>query len=265
MKPAQADAGATAHDGPGQSDAGPASSRTMLTRPLFGDTHPQNLFIDPTFSVRQGGVGNWMAITADPAQGAAAFRGSPMSDSPAGIAMPVGRLADATGSSDNFNLDLLAQVPGGPGPYHLRVWISTLDTTASAWLDGVSVGLMTALNGGLIAVEEDPTQAQVIAGRTWHLFTGEISRSLTLGGFVLFDFPASTNTWLLQSPEFIPTAIDPSSTADRARRRAAREPRPITARERALADRYWRQPKLSVPGGHPALYDDDAPAARRRR
>jgi hypothetical protein len=265
LKPAQADAGSVA-DGPGQLDGGPVSARTMVQRPLFGDSHPQNLFLDPTFSVPSyySGVGNWMALTQDAAQGYATLQAAPMSDSPAGIAMPVGQLSDATGSSASYQLDLFTQVPGGPGPFHLRVWISTLDASASTSMDGVSIGLLTSLASNLVTVDEDPAQAKVIAGRTWHLFTGEISQNLRLGAFVLFDFPPSANTWLVQAPEFIPTAIDPSST-DKVRRRAARAPRPITAREQALVDRYRLQPKLAVPGGHRALRGDRAPVPHGRR
>jgi hypothetical protein len=228
--------------------AGDASVRTIVERPLFGDTHPQNLLIDPSFSVRRGGgLGNWMALTGDSSQASPSFSSSLLSDSPSGISMATARLADATASTGNFELDLLAQVPGGPGPFTLQAWVSTLDAKASASLTGVTFGLLASLDDtDAVVVAEDPAKARVIAGRTWHLFTGQSAQDLSIGGFVLLSFAASANTWLLQSPEFIPVALDPSP---------ATTVRPATARERALIAKYKHQPKISVPAGHPAISD----------
>ena len=187
-----------------------------------------------------------------------------MTDSPAGLGMPVGHLADAKSSTGNFEITLVAQVAGGPGPFHLRVWVSTLDATASATLTGATVALLTSADATTgTVVTEDATKARVIAGRTWHLFTGQISQALSLGAFVIVDFPASTNTWLLQAPEFIPTAIDPSPTTEILQRRPAAKARPATAHERSVIRRYRLQPKLSVPAGHRALRDEPRPKDRR--
>jgi hypothetical protein len=255
--PSEPDAAATVDAGEDASVSADASAptRTMIERPLFGDTHPQNLLIDPSFSVRYGGgLGNWMAATADESQGTATFSGSLLSDSPAGIAMNTARLSDARGSTGNFELDLLAQVPGGPGPYHLRVWVSTLDAKASASLTGITAGLITSLDAtDVIEVTEDPAKAQDLAGRTWHLFTGQIDQPLSVGGFFLLDFPATTNTWLLQSPEFIPVALDHSPTQEKLQHRPPSAPRPATAHEKDLVRRYRLQPKISVPAGHRAI------------
>jgi hypothetical protein len=106
-----------------------------------------------------------------------------------------------------------------------------------------------------VVVAEDPAKARVIAGRTWHLFTGQSAQDLSIGGFVLLSFAASANTWLLQSPEFIPVALDPSPMQDRFGHRPATTVRPATARERALIAKYKHQPKISVPAGHPAISD----------
>jgi hypothetical protein len=149
----------------------------------------------------------------------------------------------------------VAQVAGGPGPFRLRVWISTLDAEASASLAGVTVGLLTSQQGNATEVKEDPARTKVIAGRTWHLFTGTIDHSLKLGGFVLFDFKASKNTWLIQAPEFIPVALAPSEKTTLLQHPAAR-PRPLTEHEQQLIRRYQQQPRISVPAGHPALSED---------
>jgi hypothetical protein len=242
-------------------DAGTdAATRTLVQRALFGDVHPQNLFIDPNFSVRQAGLGDWSPLSSDPSSPTASLSASLMSDSPAGIALPVGRLADGKGSTKNFGLDLLTQVPGGPGPYHLRVWISTLDPAASATIKGVTVGLLTSLGADLIAVTEDESKAQVFvspdadggSARTWHLFEGQLAQAIDIGAFVVLDFPASKNTWLLQAPELIPVAIDPAPQAEIIHRRAA-DARPATPALRSLIERHRREPRISVPASHPAV------------
>lgn len=246
----------------GTTDAGTPSKRTLAQNALFGDVHPQNLILDPSFSARQYGIGNWQTATADPSQSSPTFSSSYLSDAPAGIALPVARLADGRNSTSNFQLDLLAQVPGGPGPFRLRVWISTLDASASAPLSGVTVGLLTSLNQSALPLDEDPAKAQVIAGRTWHLFEGQISDDLSLGGFVLFDFAPSQNTWLLQAPEFIPIALDPAA-AQKARRLPAARARPMTAREGELVRRYRQYPRISVPASHRVMGDRPPDLFRR--
>src|SRR5262249_6218254 len=112
------------------------------------------------------GVGNGPASTDDPSAFGPRYSGSFLSDSPSGIALPVARLADASNSSGNFPLGLMAQVVGGTGPFRLRVWVSTDNADASASVDGVSIGLLTSLNGTAITVSEDTASTKVIAGRT---------------------------------------------------------------------------------------------------
>jgi hypothetical protein len=57
-------------DTPNATEVGDAVSdvRTLVHNPLFGDEHPQSLFIDPNFSVRSPGLGDWQSQTGDPAQ-----------------------------------------------------------------------------------------------------------------------------------------------------------------------------------------------------
>ena len=232
--------------------------RSLVFNPLFGDTSPQNLLLDPNFSVRfGGGLGNWQPTTFNVmAATAPAFGSWPMSDAPAGIAMPVAHLADGTGATTNVDLVLLAQVPGGPGPFHLRVWVSTLDPAASATVPDASALVLTSLSATATEVSEDPAQARVIGGRTWHRLDGIVSQDLTLGGYVAFEFQATQNTWLLQAPEFVPVALEASAAA--AVPRVFRFPRAMTAGERQAIIRYVRQPRLSVPPFHPARADPDS-------
>ncbi len=152
-------------------------------------------------------------------------------------------------SMGHFDLDLVAQVPGGPGPFRLRVWISTQDPAASTAIEGVAVGLLTSLDGNAITVEEDVGSAKVIGGRTWHLFQGEIGQDLQLGAFLDFHFPASANTWLVQAPEFIPSALVNSGQGPGTTFRAARV-RALNAHERAILVRHKRSPKLGIPATH---------------
>jgi hypothetical protein len=239
--------------------AKPKVQRSLVHNPLFGDTHPQNLFIDPNFSVRGAGVGTWLAQTGDTSQSAPAWGATLMSDSPAGIALPVARLADNAMSAGHYDLSVLAQVPGGPGPFHLRVWISALDPDASADASGVGISLLGSLNGSKAAqVTENADAAKVIAGRTWHLFEADLMEDRPIGGFVVLEFASSANTWLLQAPEFVPTALLPSPAPELAQRklRLARE-RVMSERERALIDKYIHQPHISVPGSHPAITGRD--------
>jgi hypothetical protein len=244
--------------------ARPKVQRSLVHNPLFGDTHPQNLFIDPNFSVRGAGVGTWLAQTGDTSQASPAYAASLLSDSPAGVALPVARLADNAMSTDHYDLSLLAQVPGGPGPFHLRVWISALDPDASADVSGAGVSLLGSLSGKkAVQITENVDAAKVIAGRTWHLFEADVMGDRPMGGFVLLDFPSSANTWLLQAPEFVPTALLPSPAPQLAQRklRLARD-REMTERERALIDNYVHQPHISVPGSHPSITGRDRAEVR---
>lgn len=240
--------------------AKPLVQRTLVTRPLFGDTHAQNLFIDPNFAVRGAGVGTWLAETDDISQTAPSWAGLAMSDSPAGIALPVGRLADAAMSTDHYALSLLAQVPGGPGPFHARVWISTLDPDASlVEVSVVQVSVLGSLNmRDTVDVTENVDAAKVIAGRTWHLFEADLMDARSIGAFVLFQFPSSANTWLLQAPEYVPTALLPPPAPEMAQRtlRLGRV-RAATAHELALVDKYVHQPRISVPASHSAITGRD--------
>jgi hypothetical protein len=245
-----------AHSGP--ADMGPIVQRTLRHNPLFGDTHPQNLLIDPSFSVRGAGVGTWLSQTADPNQASPAYAASLMSDSPASIALPVAHLSDNAMSMGNYELTLMAQVPGGPGPFHLRVWVSTLDLRASTDVGYVTVSLLGSLNGGdAVQVYENVSAAKVIAGRTWHLFEGDLMEDRPLGGFVQFDFQASVNTWLLQAPEFAPKALIPTQTPELLRSMSPARHREMTARERAFVDNYRKQPRISVPASHPTISGRD--------
>jgi hypothetical protein len=236
-----------------------APGRTMVERPLFGDALPQNLFLDPNFAVRQGGLGNWMAVSADPSNPTATLSASLMSDSPNGVALPVGRLSDAKNSKKGYGLTLVAQVPGGPGPFRLRVWLSTVDPAASVAPAGVTFGLLTSLNGKVVEIEEAAGQAKVFTtatadggvARTWHLYEGTIDAAIQLGAFVVLDVHSSANTWLLQAPELVPLALVPE--AAKGAPRAAKVPRDATEREREAIRWVKKQPVISVPAAHAAV------------
>ena len=251
----QADAAGDDASADANADTGPGL-RTMVVNPLFGDMPAQNLFIDTNFASRQAGIGGWIAESGDNANlNAATYSSSLMSDAPDGIAANVAQLADGAKSTTSFELSLYTQVPGGPGPFHLHVWVSTLDATASATLKGVSIGVLASESAtSTLEVHEDTTRAKVIAGRTWHLFDGQIPQDLQLAAFVLFDFNASKNTWLLQAPSFAPVALEPAASTSKSRPvLAPTTARPMTTRERELVRRYKSQPRWSVPANHPSI------------
>ncbi len=251
-----ADTGVVADTGTPDVAADAAPLRTMVQNPLFGDTHPQNLILDLNFGTRASGVGMWLSESADSAQQyKTTFASVLMSDAPDGLAANVAQLADGSGSKSHFELSLFAQVPGGPGPFEVRVWISTQDPAASAKFVGAEVAVLTAQSGGTtISIHEDTTKARVIAGRTWHLYAGTVNQDLPLAAFLLLDFAGSANTWLLQAPEFVPGALVATGATTKARPlRPATTMRPETTRERELVRDYQRQPHLSVPAWHPSI------------
>jgi hypothetical protein len=241
----------------GDSDAAEVIKRSIVHNPLFGDTHPQNMLIDPGFSVHWGGLGNWEATSFDVlALGMPSYGSFPMSDSPSGIALNIAYIANGQGLAQNMDLALVAQVAGGPGPWHLKVWISTYDAAESGTLSGVTVGLLTSLNSEAIEVTEDATKTKVIAGRTWHLFDGIITQDLAIGGFVVFEFAASKNTWFIQSPDFYPAATEaPAGASGKFAARSAKSPRPMSFWEKELVRHYIQKPRISVPASHPLIND----------
>jgi hypothetical protein len=128
---------------------------------------------------------------------------------------------------------------------------------SAAELDPDTHMLKSTDPGAVLIGFEDAAKAKVIAGRTWHLFDGEIDTSLSLGGYVAFQFGPSANTWLLQAPEFVPVALEkPVGPATPPAMRLGVE-RAMTPAEKQAVFRYASRPRVSVPAFHPILREVD--------
>ncbi|MFI5301658.1 MAG: hypothetical protein ACHREM_26515, partial [Polyangiales bacterium] len=137
--------------------------RTLVDVPLFGDTSPGNLLIDPRFEDGAYGYGRWYVFTAKTVQH---FTNLVTSDAPDGVAFPVGIFSDAT---ETLNAE--AEIVGGPGPFSAQIWVTTKDPTAS--IAGLFVTVFSASAssgspspGGVYELVDVPTSAKTIAGRT---------------------------------------------------------------------------------------------------
>jgi hypothetical protein len=238
-------------------DASPPARvvRTLKSVPLFGDTSPANLLIDPAFENGEFGVGRWNAgFGAAPGT----FANAAMSDAPVGLAFPVGTLADTNPAGTN-ELSLTAEVTGGRGPFRAKVWISTQNAAASkdapslATISLVAAGNTTLDNSGLRTLgksydlKEDAAARLTLAGRTWHRMVAEIPDTIDAGAFFTLGFRPSKNTWLMQAPEFVPTELLKPVMA-RTLSLGPRTPgRSATAAELELVRRYRARPLISVP------------------
>jgi len=226
-------------------DAGPAPSpaRTMKSAPLFGETAIYNLLIDPTFDEGSPGIGRWYSNlgTSLNAEGPRIGQ-SILSASPVGIALPVAKVADIGDDGKTRSFSLIAQLPGGTGPYVVSLWVSSERPLDAAVTDWVRVGITNAVGAtGLTGVEVplDPDLQRTIAGRTWHRFRGEVAGPFVLGAFVTLRFRASRTQWWLQSPEVVPKGL--LATAETKSLKVAKSIA-LDAEERAAIASYRRIP-----------------------
>lgn len=223
--------------------AAPQPKRTMKSVPLFGETPVHNLLIDPTFETGNPGIGRWYSNigTGLNAEGPRVVQ-SILSASPNGMSLPVGMVADVPEEGKPRAFSLLAQLPGGTGPYVVSLWISTdkpIDTAVTEW---VRVGVANATGGGGIGGVEvplDPEHQKTIGGRTWHHFRGEVPGPFALGAFLTLRFKASRTQWWLQAPSVVPKGLlAPAET--KSLKRAL--PIELDAEERAGIAAYRRIP-----------------------
>lgn len=221
-----------------------APKRTMRSSPLFGETTIDNLLIDPTFEEGGPGIGRWYSNSGISTLNANGPRIGQriLSASPIGIALPVARVFDITDEGKTRAFSLLAQVPGGVGPYVVSMWLSTERPLEAPLGDTVRVGVANAgASGGITAVEVtvDESLTRTIAGRTWLRFRGEVPGPYPIGAFMTIRFKGSRNVWYLQAPEVVPKALlAPAQTMSL---KLAR-PMDLDAEERAGIAAYQRIP-----------------------
>ncbi|MGZ3453946.1 MAG: hypothetical protein ACXVEF_30350 [Polyangiales bacterium] len=187
--------------------------RTMKNVPLFGETSVQNLLIDPTFEDGDPGIGRWYVnITT----GGLPLDQTVSAASPMGMSLPIGVI---TGFPDGAmgapkGISMLAQLPGGKGPYSVSLWAATESPVDQDFdkLLHVTIAQITGAKGLDIAL--DPTATRVIGGRTWYRFSGialddagKAIPSFTLGAILKITMPASRTKYWLQAPEVVPKPL----------------------------------------------------------
>lgn len=219
----------------------PAPKRTMKTVGLFGDTSIHNLVIDPTMDVGNPGIGRWYSnlgtgLSGNGPDTAAVVTAS----SPIGLSLAVATVADIPDSGAPRTFTLLAQVPGGTGPYVVSVWLSTDKPLDGELASLVRVSLAAATAGGLTGSEvpRDESATRTIDGRTWYLYRGEVAGSPTLGAYFVIRFRGSKNRWWLQAPSVVPKPLLSGTPASL---RVAL-PHALDDEERAAVQAYRRIP-----------------------
>lgn len=208
--------------------------RTMKTVGLFGDTSIDNLFMNPSFEPSGFGVGQWISSYG------AALRGDGpelsqlvLSDSPIGTALPVGTIADAPADAAPKLFTLIAQTPGGPGPFVLSMWIASEQPIAEPISDTVRVSIVGAKTTGLSGTEIAQESETTIAGRAWHHYRGEIPGPFSMGAYVMIRFRPSKSRWYLQAPELVPKKLMSNTAA-----LVAGKPFEVSSDERAAIAAY---------------------------
>lgn len=239
---------------PAADDAGaPATSstvRTLKTVPLFGGSAVHNLLIDPTFGTGNPGIGRWISSASINLYGnGPAVAQLVTVASPLGSSMMTGSVTSAGSDGASHAFTLVAQVPGGTGPYRVRVWIATdqplPDTTPLDSIVRVTLADATKAGSSLSGTDVPAGATRVVDGRTWTRFEAEAPGPFTLGAYLVLRFKNSKARFLLQSPEVVPAALDatsPVTGSTMALVIGAPLRRTLDAEEAFGIDRYRRQP-----------------------
>ncbi len=204
----------------------PAPVRTLKQVGLLGGTPMENLILDPTFDSGGPGIGRWI----NSVEGKSTPFGQGVdARTPLGSSLPYGVF------ENEKSFTLLAQLPGGPGPYVARLWV-TSESGGEGTLAAVKVSLSNAAGIGLVATDLEPGSTRVIGGRTWTQFTGEAKGPFPLGGFMIIRVKATKQRWWMQGAEVLPTALVSTMSL-----RPNVAPRPLDLDERAAIDVYRAQ------------------------
>lgn len=196
-------------------DPAPSSAplRTMKTVPLFGGSSVQNLLIDPTFEDGDPGIGRWYVnITT----GGLPIDQTVSAASPMGISLPIGVV---TGLPDGATggpkpISMLAQLPGGKGPYAIGMWATTEAPADADDAKNIRVTLAQITGAKGLDIGLDEAATRVIGGRTWFHFSGialldkdHPIESFTLGAVLTIRMASSKTKYWLQAPEVVPKPL----------------------------------------------------------
>ena len=240
-----ADAGSAA---PPVAPPSAAPKRTLKTVGLFGDLPVHNLVIDHTFDTGSPGVGRWYSSLGSGLTGTGPDPSTVVtSSSPHGMSLAVGAVSDTPEGAAPRTFSLLAQVPGGTGPFLVSLWLSTERPLEGDLPTLVRVSLASATAGTLVGAEipRDEAATRTIAGRTWYRFEGEVAGDQKLGAFLVVRLRASRNRWWLQAPFVAPKALLASAslaTASAPIARPVARPFALDDAERAAIAAYRRIP-----------------------
>jgi hypothetical protein len=256
-------------DPPKQEEPAPPSESTPQRQLVDGktlSTSPVNLLADPGFSLvgrSSGGLGSYIAIY-DGSSREADLTASLDSRSPAsfGGAVAIVRAENATDSKSKA-ITLLTSFLGGKGPFHARIWVSKsnvaggpvdLPTDGSAVTVSVMDGSPDSNDAYDLAVDPDVTKT--IAGRTWVLLRGDVSKPLDNGGFFVVHTGTTGGQIHLAAPEVTSDeVVIGQAVKSRSSLRAATVRTKVLA-ERAAIKRYYAIPPRLVPAApKPALID----------
>jgi hypothetical protein len=219
-----------------------AAPRALKTAGLAG-TSPQNLLLDPMFMSSQSGDLGWGHFLALNAQGTqlATFSTLTYGATPLGVGSPVAALPDKLAAAATAQtLWMFAPFVGGPGACSAKIWVSkndpsgqpdTFDPQPTALRVSITGVANSTATGAAWDLQRDDASTQVIAGRTWYLYRGEIASGLADGGFFSIRGGRLGGNFWLTGPEVVPKDLAPlPSTMSRtfARSRAL-EPEELTA------------------------------------
>lgn len=200
--------------GPKPAETTPAPAETASGRQLVDgkalSTSPVNLLADPGFSLvgRQQGYGSFLAFY-DGGQRQFELAATLDSRSPAGFggAVALVRPEKATDSKSQAVI-LLTSFLGGKGPFHAKIWVSKsnvrgepVDTPTDGSAVNVSIMDGSPEANDAFDLEVDPAATRTIAGRTWILLRGDVTRPLDSGAFFVVRTGTSGGHIHLAAPE----------------------------------------------------------------
>jgi hypothetical protein len=224
--------------------------RTLGTGTLQPTT-TQNLLLDPGFFLtEQGGqiAGAFLAVY-EQGQGQLQLRVRIDSTSPAGFGGGVVLARDPKATDEKArSIQFLAAFTGGKGPFVAKVWVSATDAAGAPRAlpeDGggfeASV-LDPARQSSAADLVRDPEKTKRVGGRTWSLYTGQLTRDLVGGGMMLMTTGSKGGGFELAAPEIV--AI---SAANGVSRIPTLTERPLKSSEREAIATYGKIPKRLEP------------------
>lgn len=220
-------------------------------------TSSVNLLADPGFSLVGSQGAGYGAFLGFYDTTSAQFSLETMLDSrsPAGFAGEIALVRPNKATNDkSASVTLLTSFLGGKGPFHGRIWLSKSnvdDTPVEFPTDGsVTVSITDSpesIGASAFDLQIDPAATMTVAGRTWVLLRGDVTRPIERGGFFMVHTGTTGGHVEIAAPAVTTDEIAVGQSVLSHRTTLLTAQRPLTSFERAAIRGYTAIPPRLVP------------------